>query len=64
MPTKSPPVTLRFDPLTPDRWADLAALFGPRGAFAGCWCMWWRQTPAEYAGGGGAPAISRPSGHW
>lgn len=29
-------------PLTPDRWPDLEALFGPRGAVAGCWCMFWR----------------------
>ncbi|HEX6849929.1 MAG TPA: GNAT family N-acetyltransferase [Candidatus Polarisedimenticolaceae bacterium] len=33
-----------FRPLTPDRWADLEALFGPRGACAGCWCMWWRHA--------------------
>lgn len=29
-------------PLTPDRWHDLEALFGPRGACAGCWDMWYR----------------------
>jgi len=23
-------------------------LFGPRGACAGCWCMYWRRTNAEY----------------
>jgi len=28
--------------LTLDRWGDLEELFGPRGACAGCWCMWWR----------------------
>jgi GNAT superfamily N-acetyltransferase len=28
--------------LEPDLWPDLEALFGPRGACAGCWCMWWR----------------------
>jgi len=33
---------LHFHPLTPERWPDLEALFGPRGACAGCWCMWWR----------------------
>jgi GNAT superfamily N-acetyltransferase len=33
-----------FHPLTPDRWGDLEALFGPRGACAGCWCMWWRHA--------------------
>src|ERR1700732_3862279 len=29
-------------PLTPDHWDDFEVLFGPRGACAGCWCMWWR----------------------
>lgn len=29
-------------PLTPERWGDLVELFGPRGAIAGCWCMFWR----------------------
>lgn len=28
--------------LTAERWPDLESLFGPRGACAGCWCMWWR----------------------
>lgn len=44
---------LEFHPLTADRWPDLVALFGPRGAYGGCWCMWWRQTRAEYAAGRG-----------
>lgn len=30
-------------PVTPERWADLEALFGPRGACGGCWCMHWRE---------------------
>ncbi len=34
-------------PLTPERWADLEKLFGPRGACAGCWCMYPRTTRAE-----------------
>jgi len=34
---------IRVVSLTPDRWADLEALFGPeRGAASGCWCMWFR----------------------
>jgi GNAT superfamily N-acetyltransferase len=37
--------------LTPDRWNDLARLFGPEGAFKGCWCMWWRQTESEHFAG-------------
>lgn len=35
-------------PLTPERWADLEALFGPRGAYGGCWCMWWRSSRTEF----------------
>lgn len=35
-------ITLTYHPLTPDRWDDLEQLFGPRGACAGCWDMWWR----------------------
>ncbi len=37
-----------FRPLTQDRWGDLEALFGPKGACGGCWCMWWRLTASEY----------------
>jgi len=44
---------LRFQPLTPDRLPDLEALFGPRGACAGCWCMFWKQTRPEYEKGKG-----------
>ena len=29
-------------PVTADRWPDLETLFGPKGAYAGCWCMNWR----------------------
>jgi GNAT superfamily N-acetyltransferase len=34
----------RFDirPLTPGLWPQLEDLFGPVGACAGCWCLWWR----------------------
>ena len=28
-----------FHPVTPDRWTDLETLFGPKGAYGGCWCM-------------------------
>jgi GNAT superfamily N-acetyltransferase len=35
-------------PVTPSRWKDLETLFGPRGAYAGCWCMWFRETAAEF----------------
>ena len=48
--------TLRhaFHPASPARWADLAALFGPNGACAGCWCQWPRVTSAEFRRGKGA----------
>jgi GNAT superfamily N-acetyltransferase len=36
-----------FAPLTPARWPDLEKLFGPRGACAGCWCMYPRLTTTE-----------------
>lgn len=39
---------VEVNPLTPDRWPDLELLFGPNGAVAGCWCMWFRQTAAEF----------------
>jgi len=39
---------LKFQPLTPDCWPDLEALFGPRGAVGGCWCMWWRLKRSEF----------------
>lgn len=49
MPVKEVPLPkLKFYPLTPKRWPDLAALFGPSGAMGGCWCMWWRVTRAEF----------------
>ncbi len=49
MATPSDPRSgLTFHPVTPDRWADLERLFGPRGANSGCWCMWWRTDHAEF----------------
>ena len=50
-----PPLDLDIRPLTPDRWPDLETLFGPRGACAGCWRMWWRLTGPEYAQQRGDP---------
>ena len=40
-------------PVTPARWPDLVRLFGPRGACAGCWCMWSRLSAAEFERGKG-----------
>jgi GNAT superfamily N-acetyltransferase len=50
-PPKLPP--LEVHPLTPDRWPDLEALFGPKGACAGCWCMGWRLSRAQFVAGKG-----------
>jgi len=50
---KVAPPPLEIHPLTPDRFADLEALFGPRGASSGCWCMYWRLRRAEYRAGKG-----------
>lgn len=38
----------RFAELTPATWPDLEQLFGPKGACAGCWCMYWRLPRSEY----------------
>jgi GNAT superfamily N-acetyltransferase len=39
---------LQFRPLTQDRWPDLEALFGERGACGGCWCMFWRLGRSQF----------------
>ena len=44
---------LTFEPLIPERLRDLEKLFGPRGACAGCWCMWWKTTRREFEAGKG-----------
>jgi GNAT superfamily N-acetyltransferase len=54
MTTISTPLTLAFEPLTPERWPDVVRLFGPRGACAGCWCMVWRRRRAERERGKGS----------
>lgn len=47
--------SMEFHPLIPERWAELEKLFGKHGAAGGCWCMWWRQTRAEFSGQHGEP---------
>lgn len=42
---------LAVHPLTPERWPDVVELFGPRGACAGCWCMFWRRPRSEWTSG-------------
>jgi GNAT superfamily N-acetyltransferase len=44
---------MEIHPLTPDRWQDLEQLFGRRGAYGGCWCMWNRLTNREFEASSG-----------
>lgn len=46
-------MSTEIHPLTPDRWADLEILFGPRGACYGCWCMYWLLPRKEFDAGKG-----------
>lgn len=45
---------LSVRPLTPDDWPTIERLFGPRGACAGCWCMFWRLRGKAWTTGRGA----------
>lgn len=39
---------LSFKPLKRNLWTDLEELFGPNGACAGCWCMFWKLRGKAY----------------
>jgi GNAT superfamily N-acetyltransferase len=41
-------------PVDADRWDDLVELFGPSGAYSGCWCMWFRIPGGEFSRNGNA----------
>ena len=41
-------MTYQVHPVTADRWPDLEALFGPQGAYSGCWCMHWRLMRPQF----------------
>jgi len=43
-----------FHRLTPERWDDLEALFGERGACGGCWCMAGRLSRSRWEAQKGA----------
>ena len=47
------PGNIAFKPLTLSNWDDFEKLFGPRGAYAGCWCMWWRLSRKDFEQGQG-----------
>ena len=40
---------LEIVPLTPDRWDDVAALFGEGGDPKTCWCMFWRLRSKDWS---------------
>ena len=44
---------IEVKPATASRWSELAELFGPKGACAGCWCMWCRKPASEFSYGRG-----------
>lgn len=46
-------------PVTADLWSDFRTLFGDRGAWGGCWCMWWRQSRRDFQACHGAENESR-----
>jgi GNAT superfamily N-acetyltransferase len=46
--TRSKPEPLEIHPVGSERWEDLAALFGPNGAYSNCWCTWWILTGREF----------------
>jgi GNAT superfamily N-acetyltransferase len=57
-----PSPKLTFRPLTAEHWKDIETLFGPRGACAGCWCMYWKESASEFrrqAGAGNKRAFHR-----
>jgi GNAT superfamily N-acetyltransferase len=41
-------------PVTAGRWDDVVRLFGPSGAYSGCWCMWWRESAKDFDRNGNA----------
>lgn len=47
-------MAIEVHPVTPERWKDLEALFGPSGAYSGCWCMWWRVPSKQFSANGNA----------
>ncbi|HKA67810.1 MAG TPA: GNAT family N-acetyltransferase [Actinomycetes bacterium] len=54
MAARQPTVRIEVRPASPDRWADVERALGPRGAYAGCWCMFFRMTGREFDARAGA----------
>ena len=45
------PLRVTVHPLTSERWPDLEALLGPKGAYGGCWCMFFRLPRKDWSAG-------------
>ncbi|TVR50920.1 MAG: GNAT family N-acetyltransferase [Puniceicoccaceae bacterium] len=54
-------MAITVQPLTPERWADFAAIFEARGCSIarGCWCMYYRETGRAEIPAGRRPAELR-----
>jgi GNAT superfamily N-acetyltransferase len=61
VPTSDAADPLEIVPLTPDRWADVEALFGEGGDAKSCWCMYWRVRGKDWSLG--SPRSSRDRLH-
>jgi len=55
---------LTLQPLTPERWPDLEALFAARGCAQArqCWCMYYRETGSASELGGAKRAATHRAG--
>jgi GNAT superfamily N-acetyltransferase len=49
VPTRDDAASLEIVPATPDRWDDVAALFGEGGDPKTCWCMYWRIRSKDWS---------------
>jgi GNAT superfamily N-acetyltransferase len=47
-------MNITVSPLTTVNWKDFELLFGPNGACAGCWCMYWRLSKKAWKENQGA----------
>jgi len=43
------PSQIEVFPASAERWLDLEALFGEHGAYANCWCTFWRIKRSEFS---------------
>lgn len=39
---------ITIKPLTTRNWDDFESLFGSKGGYGGCWCMWWRLKRKDF----------------